>query len=123
MRWRKAILILLLSGLLGAAGCGGDVVQQMMSNAEVKTKVMDAVATDPALAGEMVDKLIGTEASRGMVLDKVMGNGEMTQAIMGRIAKDQTMVDGVLNMAVQDSTMRAHVLTLFKGMQMAKGAP
>ena len=123
MRPRSAILILLVSGVLGTAGCGGDVVQQMMSNAEVKTKVMDAVTTDPTLAGEMVDKLIGSEASRGLVLDKVMGNGEMTQAIMARIAKDQTMVDGVLNMAVQDSMMRAHVMTLFKGMQMGRGAP
>jgi len=123
MKRRNAILILLLSGLLGAAGCGGDIVQQMMSNAEVKTKVMDAIAADPAMAGELVDKLIGSEATRGMVMEKVMSNSEMTQAIMGRIARDQTMVDGVLNMAVQDSSMREHVMTLFKGMQMAKRAP
>ena len=103
------------------AGCGGDIVQQMMTNAETKAKVTDAIVADQATAGEMIDKLINTESSRGMVLEKLMGNGEMVQGIMGRIARDQTMVDGVLNMAVQDSTMREHIVTLFKGMQMSRG--
>jgi hypothetical protein len=33
-----------------------------------------------------------------------------------------TMIDGILNTAAQDDTMREHLMTLFKGMQMAKGA-
>ena len=33
-----------------------------------------------------------------------------------------TMIDGILNMAAQDDVMREHLMTLFKGMQMAKGA-
>jgi len=37
------------------------------------------------------------------------------------MAKDQTMVDGILNVAAQDPGMRGHIMTLFKGMQMAKG--
>lgn len=121
MKWRNAILVLLVSALAGTAGCGGDMVQQMMSNAELKAKVMDAIAGDNASAGELVDKLIGSESTRGMVMEKLMGSGEMMQGIMARVAKDQTMVDGVLNMAVQDSSMRVHIMTLLKGMQMAKG--
>jgi hypothetical protein len=121
MKWRNAVLILLVSSLAGTAGCGGDMVQQMMSNAELKAKVMDAIAADNATAGEMVDRLIGSENTRGMVMEKLMGNGEMMQGIMARVARDQTMVDGVLNLAVQDSTMRVHIMTLSKGMQMAKG--
>jgi hypothetical protein len=121
MKWRNTILIVLVSALALTAGCGGDIVQQMMTNAEVKAKVTDAIIADQATAGEMVDKLIGTESTRGMVLERLMANGEMMQGIMGRIARDQTMVDGVLNMAVQDSTMREHIVTLFKGMQMSRG--
>jgi hypothetical protein len=121
MKWRNAILILFVSSLAGMAGCGGDMVKQMMTNAETKAKVMDAIVADPATAGEMVDRLIGTEATRGVVMERLMANGEMVQGIMGRIARDQTMVDGVLNMAVQDSIMREHVVTLFKGMQMSRG--
>jgi len=121
MKWRNAILIVLVSALAGTAGCGGDIVKQMMTNAEAKAKVMDAIVADQATAGEMIDKLINTEGTRGMVLEKLMANGEMVQGIMGRIARDQTMVDGVLNMAVQDSMMREHIVTLFKGMQMSRG--
>jgi len=121
MKWRNTILIVLVSALAGTAGCGGDIVQQMMTNAETKAKVTDAIVADQATAGEMVDKLINTESSRGIVMEKLMANGEMVQGIMGRIARDQTMVDGVLNMAVQDSTMREHIVTLFKGMQMSRG--
>lgn len=121
MKFRSAILILLVVALAGTAGCGGDMVKEMMSNAEVKAKVMDAIAGDNATAGELMDKLMANEGTRSMVMEKLMGSGEMMQGVMGRVAKDQTMVDGVLNMAVQDSTMRVHIMTLLKGMQMAKG--
>jgi hypothetical protein len=121
MKWRNAILILLVSALAGTAGCGGDPMQQMMSNPESRAKMMDAIAGDNATAGEVMDKMMGSEGTRGVVLEKLMGNGEMMQGIMTKIAQDRTMVDGVLNLAVQDSTMRDHVTTLLKGMLMAKG--
>src|SRR6185503_19130174 len=87
MKWRNTILIVLVSALAGTAGCGGDIVQQMMTNAETKAKVTDAIVADQATAGEMVDKLINTESSRGIVMEKLMANGEMVQGIMGRIAR------------------------------------
>jgi hypothetical protein len=48
----------------------------------------------------------------------VLANGAVVQDMIGRMAKDRTSVDAMINMAVQDTAMRAHVLSMFKGMQM-----
>ena len=118
---KRMFLFVALALTLGlVAGCGGDVVKQIMSNPEMKTKVMDAIAANQDMAGELMDRLMASDQTKTLVMDKVMANGDMTQAMMTRMAQNQTMVDGIMNMAVQDSTMRDHVMTLAKGMMMMK---
>ena len=102
------------------AGCGSP-VEQVVKNDEMRGQMMEKITGDPVMATDVVQRLLGSEDSQGIVLDQVMNNSDALQALMARMAKDQTMVDGILNVAVQDSSMRAHVLTLFKGMQMAGG--
>jgi hypothetical protein len=116
---RFTTLLVLLSAVVLMAGCGGDVVKQMMASEEMKAKVMDAIAGDAASSGALLDKLMGDEATRTMVMEKVLGNGDMMQGLMGKIATDQTMVDGILNLAVQDSTMKSHLMSVLQGMKMA----
>jgi len=48
-----------------------------------------------------------------------MGMGEARQALLVDVARDRVLLDGVIQFAVQDTAMRGHILTLFKGMQMA----
>ncbi|HEY6221352.1 MAG TPA: hypothetical protein VIX13_02345, partial [Candidatus Eisenbacteria bacterium] len=122
MARKLALVILIAFSAAALSGCAGDPVKMMMSNPEMQTKIMAAITGNPETSGKMVDQLLGNEETRTALLDKVMANGGAAQTIMGRIAKDQTMVDGILNMAAQDDSMREHIMTLFKGMQMAKGA-
>lgn len=121
MTRRFTTFLLLLSALIMMVGCSGDMVKSVLANGEMKSKLMDAIAGDPAVSGEVLDKLLSGEGTREIVLEKVLGNGDMMQSLMGRIAKDQTMVDGILNLAVQDSTMKSHVMSVFQGMQMMAG--
>jgi len=118
MTRRFTTFVLLLSALIIMVGCSGDVVKSVLSNGEMKAKLMDAIAADNALAGEVLDKLMSGEGTREQVVEKVLGNGDVMQSLMGRIAKDQTMVDGILNLAVQDSTMKSHLMSVLQGMQM-----
>jgi hypothetical protein len=120
MGWKGATVAVLALAL--AAGCGGDMVKQLLSNPELQGKVMDAISANSGMAGQMVDRLLASDSTRTLVMDKMLANGGAAQAMMSAVAKDQTMMDGVIGLAVQDSSMRAHVLTLFKGMQMAGGA-
>jgi hypothetical protein len=114
---------LLAACLMAAAaltvGCGGDMVKQLMANPEMQGKVMDAITQNSGLASQMMDKFMANDSLRTMVITKVMANGGAAQSIMAAMSKDQTMIDGVLNVAVQDPAMKEHVMTLFKGMQMA----
>ena len=112
--WRLAGLGL---AVLLAAGCGGDVAQQLVRNPEYQGEVMAAMVGNDELAGKMLDQLI-SGPTRGLVLTKVLGTAELVQGLMTRMAQDRTMLDGVLNLAVQDTAMRSHVMALFKGMQM-----
>jgi hypothetical protein len=93
--------------------------KQIMASPEAQAQVMDLIGGNADLAAQMAEKLLGSEATRSMVMDKVAGNGEVMQGLMARMARDQSAVDGMIGLAVQDSAMREHVLTLFKGMQMA----
>ena len=117
----KVIAKVALLGLLLTVGCSGDVTKMLSSNPELQSQIMGAISNNPDLANRMIDQLLASEGARTLVLDKVMANGQTMQSLMATMARDQTMVDGVINFAVQDSIMRDHVLTLFKGMQMAKG--
>ena len=53
------------------------------------------------------------------MFERVLGSGEARQALLVSVARDPMLLDGVIQFAVQDSAMRTHMLTLFKGMQMA----
>jgi hypothetical protein len=101
-----------------AAGCAEDVSKQVVSDPATQTKVIEAIAGNPELAGLVLDRLLAGD-TRAQVIEKAMGNGPAVQGILQKVATDQTMVDGVLGIAVQDSAMRGHVLAILKGMQMA----
>jgi hypothetical protein len=114
----RVFLVLIAAATLAVAGCGGDVAQQMTSNPEFRSQAMAAIAGNGELAGAMVDSLLSGESGRAVLTDRVLANGVVVQDMIGRMAKDQTSVDAMINLAVQDTAMRAHVLAMFKGMQM-----
>jgi hypothetical protein len=116
---RVTIFVLLLSGVVLMSGCGGDAVKQVMGNAESKAKVLDVIAADGAMTGQLLETLMGDEATRGALVDKVLANGETARMLMTRIARDQTMMDGILSLAAVDPTMHAHVMGVLQGMKMA----
>ena len=116
---RPALCALLFAGaVLILTGCSGDMTRQLTSSPEMQTKVMDLISQNAPMAGQMVDKLMGSDSTRTLVLNRLMSDGGSMQAVMAHIAKDQTMVDGVLNLAVQDSSMKNHVMALLTGMKM-----
>ncbi len=106
-------------GALLAAGCGGDLGSKVMSNPEIQQNIMTTIASHGSTAAAMMDHMLASDSIRSVVIEKLLASGPAAQQVMLAIAKDPTMVDGVINLAVQDSTMKGHVLTLFKGMQMA----
>ena len=119
LSWERMVGIAAVAGAL-VAGCAGDISKRLVSDVAFQTSVMDAIGGNPELARSMMDRLLAGEA-RSLAVDRVLANGAVVQGLMARIAQDQTMLDGVINLAVQDSAMRAHVLALFKGMQMVGG--
>ncbi len=106
-------------GALLAAGCGGDLGSRVMSNPEIQQKIMGMIAANSGTAGQMMDHLLASDSARVVVIDKLLANGPASQQVMLAMAKNTSMLDGVINLAVQDPVTRDHVLTLFKGMQMA----
>jgi hypothetical protein len=120
IRFAIALLLAAMATATLAAGCGSP-VDQVVKSEELRVQLMEKITGDPTMAVDVVQRLLGSEESQGIVLDQVMNHSDALQALMGRMAKDQTMVDGILNVAVQDSAMRTHVMTLFRGMQMAGG--
>lgn len=104
-----------------AAGCGNP-VETVIRSDEMRGQVMEKITGDPTMAVDVVQRLLGSEETQGIVLDQVLNNSDATQALMLRMAREQTIVDGILNTAMQDSSMRTHLMTLFKGMQMAGGS-
>lgn len=103
-----------------AVGCSTDVAKQMGSSPEMQTQVMQAIAGNPDLAGKMVDHLLAADSTREALLERALSNGAAAQEIMREVARDATKLDGVIALAVQDSSMSEHVLTLLKGMEMAR---
>jgi hypothetical protein len=102
-----------------ALGCAGDVGKQVMASPELQAKVMDMISADPAVAGGMVDRLLGSDSTRAVVIEKLVGSAGGAQAVMDVVGRNQTLIDGALNIAMQDPAMKEHVMTLFKGMRMA----
>lgn len=107
-----------LAALL-AMGCSGDLGKQVMSNPGIQENIMGSIAAHENTAVAMMNHMLASDTARAVVVDKVLANAPASQQLMLAIAKDPTMLDGIINLAVQDSSMKDHVLTLFKGMQMA----
>ena len=103
---------------LAASGCG-DAVHRMLADPATRARLLERVAADSALASDAADHLIGSDGSRRVLFERVLASGEARQALLIEVARDPTLLDGVIQFAVQDTTMRRHILTLFKGMQMA----
>ena len=114
------LLLLMAVVLAGVVGCA-DPVDRLVSGPETRAKLLDRIVADNDLATEVVGKLLATPEAQGRLLDQVMQNSESAQNVMLKLAKDQTMIDGIINVAVQDPAMKDHLMTLFKGMQMAGG--
>lgn len=106
------------AGVALVAGCAGDIGKQLVADPATQTRVMDAIAGNSDLAGKVVDRLLAG-STRPMVLRKVLANDESAGQILNAVAHNPNALDMVLASAVQDSMMRTHVMTLFKGMQMA----
>jgi hypothetical protein len=113
------VAAVLALGALLAAGCSGNLGSQVMSNPEIQQNIMGTIASHGNTAAAMMDHLLVSDSIRAVVIEKVLASGPASQQLMLAMAKDPTMVDGVINLAVQDSSMKDHVLTLFRGMQMA----
>jgi tellurite resistance protein len=119
----KSMRLMLLAALvltmaLAVAGCSGP-VDQVVKSDELRGQMMEKITGDPAMAANVVERMLGSEETQSMVIDKVMQNTDAAQALMMRLAKDRTMVDGIINVAVQDPATKDHLMTLFRGMEMA----
>jgi hypothetical protein len=98
-------------------GCG-DPVNRMLADDTLRTQLFEAVARNPDLSGQVVDRLLGADSSRTVLLDRLMVSGGARQAVLMRVATDRTMMEGAINFAVQDTAMRNNLMTLFRGMEM-----
>jgi hypothetical protein len=105
---------------LSVSGCGNP-VDQLLANQGLRTQLWDKVASSPDLSGQMVDRLLAADSTRAALFDRVMAGGGSRQALLARVATDRELMDGAIHFAVQDSSMRDHLMTLFKGMEMAGG--
>ena len=113
----KLLLVSAAASILTFAmpGCGA---RGMLSNPVQRAALWSEIAKDPAVAADLLDKLVASDSTRRVVVERIMANSEARQELMVQIARERTMLEGTLNIAVQDSTMRDHVLTLLRGMQM-----
>jgi Tfp pilus assembly major pilin PilA len=112
-----------LAVLAAVAGCSGDIAGELSRNVTVRERVMTAIAADSSLSGEMAQRMLATDAQRRRMIEAVLGDDRSARYIIGRIGRSPDAVDMVLQVASADSTGRAHLMTLFKGMQIAmKGA-
>ena len=93
--WRRMAGIAALAGAL-VLGCAGDVSKRLVSDAAFQSSVMEAIGTNPDLAGTMVDRLLAGE-TRALVMDRVLANPGAVQGLMTKAAQDQTILDGVIN--------------------------
>ena len=116
----KRTLLIAAGALLGLAAPGcGDAVHRMLADPTTRARLFQAVGADSALTREVADRLLAEDGTRGLVFERLLGMGEARQALLVDVARDRVLLDGVIQFAVQDTAMRSHILTLFKGMQMA----
>jgi hypothetical protein len=113
--------LVLLAGVLCvvmSTGCG-DPVDRLLASDGSRAALWDKVASNPDLSAQVVDRLLGADSTRAALLDRVLASGGSRQSVLARVATDRALMDGAIHYAVQDSSMRDHLLTLFKGMEMA----
>jgi len=103
-------------------GCA-DPVDRLLADEAQRARLWDSVASNPELATQVVDRLLGTDSTRTALLDHLLSGGGVRQTLLMRVATDRSLMDGTVHFAVQDSAMRDHLMTLFRGMEMASGAP
>jgi len=116
---KRILLLVAVAALsLPLSGCG-EAVKRMLADPESRAKILDAIVADSTLTRETADRLLGSETTRALLFERVLANGQTRQALVVDVARDQMLLDGVIQFAVQDSSTRRHILTLFKGMQMA----
>ncbi len=115
---RSLTLVAATAALVALCGCGNP-VDRLLADEALRTQLWDRIAGDPALAGQVVDRLLGADSTRAALLDRLMTGGGSRQAVLTRVATDRSMMEGAIQFAVQDTAMRGHLMTLFRGMQMA----
>ena len=116
---RSRLAVLAVTALVVVAGCSADLATQLTSNEQVRTQVFDAIAANPQLSGQLVDKLMTADSTRIGIVDKMLANDEVAKQVIVRVAMSKDAMDLVIGAAVRDSAMRVHVVTLLKGVEMA----
>lgn len=119
MRRRTIAVLAGLACALALSGCARDIGKAVMADTALQGRIMDMIAANPTTAAAMADRLVGVDSTRTIVIQRLVGSAGGAQQVMDVVAKDQTLMDGALNQAMKDPAMRNHVITLFKGMQMA----
>jgi hypothetical protein len=119
MNARNAVLAATAAMTLGIAGCAGDVSQQVVSNEQVRTQVLDALATHKDLALKTVDRLMASDSVRTAVVDEMLKNEEGAKQVLIRIGTNPAALDLVMSVAIRDTATREHVIGLAKGIEMA----
>jgi len=116
---RSRLAVLAVAALVVAAGCSADLATQLTSNEQVRTQVFDAIAANPQLSGQLVDRLMTADSTRIGTVDKMLANDEVAKQVIVRVAMSKDAMTLVIGAAVRDSAMRVHVLTLVKGIELA----
>jgi hypothetical protein len=114
----RILLAAVVALSLAVMGCG-DPVHRMLADPALRSKLFEAIGADSTLTRELSDRLLAEDGSRSLLFERLLGMGEARQALLVDVARDRVLLDGVIQFAVQDTAMRGHILTLFKGMQMA----
>jgi hypothetical protein len=122
MMKRGTVVGAAIAATLLVAGCAGDVATEIRTNAQVRDRVMGAIANDSALAQQMTSRLLANDSLRTRVVETMLRDSPSAQYVLARIGREPDAVDLVLQAAAADSVGRAHVMTLLKGMQMAMQA-
>jgi hypothetical protein len=116
---RSRLAVLAVAALVVVAGCSADLATQLTSNEQVRTQVFDAIAANPQLSGQLVDRLMTADSTRIGTVDKMLANDEVAKQVIVRVAMSKDAMTLVIGAAVRDSAMRVHVLTLVKGIELA----
>lgn len=116
---RGRIAVLAVAALIVAAGCSTDVAKQLVSNEQMRTQVIDAIVANKDLTGQVLDKIMANDSTRIAVVDRMLGNDNVAKQVLVRIGSNKQAIEMVMGVAAQDSSTREHMMTLFRGMEMA----